>query len=33
MSGKDLSAGSVGMVKNIKNPVKVARLVMEVLIT
>jgi beta-aspartyl-peptidase (threonine type) len=29
MSGKDLSAGSVGMVKNIKNPVKVARLVME----
>jgi beta-aspartyl-peptidase (threonine type) len=29
MSGKDLSAGSVGMVKNIKNPIKVARLVME----
>lgn len=29
MSGKDLSAGSVGMVKNIKNPVRVARLVMQ----
>jgi L-asparaginase / beta-aspartyl-peptidase len=29
MNGRDLSAGSVGMVKNIKNPVRVARLVME----
>ena len=29
MNGKDLSAGSVGMVKNIKNPVRVARLVMQ----
>lgn len=29
MSGKDLSAGSVGMVKDIKNPVKIARLVMQ----
>lgn len=29
MSGKDLSAGSVGMVKDIKNPVKLARLVMQ----
>lgn len=29
MNGKDLSAGSVGMVKNIENPVKVARLVMQ----
>jgi beta-aspartyl-peptidase (threonine type) len=29
MSGRDLSAGSVGMVKDIKNPVRVARLVMQ----
>jgi beta-aspartyl-peptidase (threonine type) len=29
MNGRDLSAGSVGMVKNIKNPVRVARLVMQ----
>ena len=29
MNGKDLSAGSVGMVRNIKNPVRVARLVMQ----
>lgn len=29
MNGRDLSAGSVGMVKNVKNPVKVARLVMQ----
>ena len=29
MSGKDLSAGSVGMVKDIKNPVNIARLVMQ----
>ncbi len=29
MNGKDLSCGSVGMVKNIRNPVKLARLVME----
>lgn len=29
MNGKDLAAGSVGMVKNIKNPVRVARLVMQ----
>jgi beta-aspartyl-peptidase (threonine type) len=29
MNGKDLTAGSVGMVKNIQNPIKLARLVME----
>jgi beta-aspartyl-peptidase (threonine type) len=29
MSGKDLSAGSVGTVKDIKNPIKIARLVMQ----
>jgi beta-aspartyl-peptidase (threonine type) len=29
MNGKDLSAGSVGMVQNIQNPIKLARLVME----
>jgi beta-aspartyl-peptidase (threonine type) len=29
MDGKDLSAGSVGMVQNIQNPIKLARLVME----
>jgi beta-aspartyl-peptidase (threonine type) len=29
MNGKDLSAGSVGMVKHIQNPIKLARLVME----
>src|SRR5437870_4783007 len=29
MSGKDLSAGSIGMVQNIQNPIKLARLVME----
>jgi beta-aspartyl-peptidase (threonine type) len=29
MDGKELSAGSVGMVQNIRNPVKLARLVME----
>jgi beta-aspartyl-peptidase (threonine type) len=29
MNGKDLSCGSVGMARNIRNPVKLARLVME----
>jgi len=29
MNGKDLSAGSIGMVQNIQNPIKLARLVME----
>ena len=29
MNGEDLSAGSVGMVQNIQNPIKLARLVME----
>ena len=29
MSGKDLSAGAVGMVKDIGNPVRIARLVMQ----
>ncbi len=29
MNGKDLSCGSVGMVQNIRNPVRLARLVME----
>jgi beta-aspartyl-peptidase (threonine type) len=29
MNGKDLSAGSVGMVKDIQNPIKLARLVMD----
>jgi L-asparaginase / beta-aspartyl-peptidase len=29
MNGRDLSAGSVGMVKNVKNPVKLARLIMQ----
>src|SRR5919198_1483037 len=29
MNGKDLSAGCVGMVQNIQNPIKLARLVME----
>ena len=29
MNGKDLTAGSVGAVKNIQNPIKLARLVME----
>lgn len=29
MSGKDISSGVIGMVKNIKNPIKIARLVME----
>jgi L-asparaginase / beta-aspartyl-peptidase len=29
MDGRDISAGSVGMVKDIKNPVKLARLIME----
>jgi L-asparaginase / beta-aspartyl-peptidase len=29
MNGKDLSAGSVGMVQHIQNPIKLARLVME----
>src|SRR5919198_4929743 len=29
MNGKDLSAGSVGMVQNIQNPIKLARFVME----
>jgi beta-aspartyl-peptidase (threonine type) len=29
MNGKDLAAGSVGMVQNVQNPVRLARLVME----
>jgi L-asparaginase / beta-aspartyl-peptidase len=29
MNGKDISVGSVGMVQNIQNPIKLARLVME----
>lgn len=29
MNGKDLSAGSVGMVKDIQNPIKLARIVMD----
>lgn len=29
MDGRDLSAGAVGMVQNIKNPIRLARLVME----
>lgn len=29
MNGSDISAGSVGMVKNVKNPIKLARYVME----
>lgn len=29
MDGKEISAGSSGMVQNLKNPVKLARLIME----
>jgi L-asparaginase / beta-aspartyl-peptidase len=29
MDGLDISAGSVGMVQDIKNPIKLARLIME----
>ena len=29
MNGSDISAGSVGMIKNVKNPIKLARYVME----
>jgi beta-aspartyl-peptidase (threonine type) len=29
MNGKDLAAGSIGMVQNVANPVRLARLVME----